>query len=94
MRNAVLLLCLVFLAANSLFACAAVNSDYVPPVLIAAPDLEAYGPEFQARMADELEAMPEACDRIDPNPTCSAIARAVMDYGKLRDQVRAMEGGQ
>jgi len=55
--------------------------------------LEAYSPEFQGRMADELDTMAEACDPLDPNPTCSAVARAILDYGELRARVRAMEGG-
>ncbi|WP_299444674.1 hypothetical protein [uncultured Rhodospira sp.] len=93
MRNAVPLLFLGFLGASLLSACELASSSYIAPAVVVAPELEAYSPEFQGRMADELDTMAEACDPLDPNPTCSAVARAILDYGELRARVRAMEGG-
>lgn len=43
------------------------------------PPLKTYTPEFNARLADEVEAMPED----------SAALRAILDYAALRDQVKA-----
>lgn len=77
---------LSLLSMTLLTACAAAVSS---PAVIA-PDIPIYSGEFQMLLADELEAMPRPCDRIDPQPGCSASKRAVMDYGWLRERVRAL----
>jgi hypothetical protein len=38
-----------------------------------------YSPEFQAQLADELEALPAG----------SSLERAMIDYGRLRSELRA-----
>ncbi len=48
------------------------------PVVTACPPLVAYTPEFNRRLADELEAMPAG----------TAVERAILDYATLRDQVK------
>ena len=59
-----------------LSGCAAAVSDgsVCPPV----PD---YTPAFQARMADELDLLPNG----------GAIEQALIDYAVMRDQARACE---
>jgi hypothetical protein len=55
-----------------LAACAA-------PVVTACPPVPSYSTEFQARLADEIHALP-------PD---SALGVAIIDYKRLRDQLRA-----
>jgi hypothetical protein len=42
----------------------------------------AYSSAFQARLAAELEALSKG----------AALARAIIDYGRLRDELRACRG--
>lgn len=71
-----------------LTGCAKAVSD---APFIAAPDLPVYSQEFQTRLADEIEAeeMP-VCPRDFPILECSAWLRAVLDYGRMRDQIRSV----
>ncbi len=78
--------CLLLLSAISVTACGAGNSSG----LIAPPVLD-YSPEVQAHAADELEALGPACPRDAVFGGCSAVKRLVLDYGWLREQVRAIE---
>lgn len=48
----------------------------------ACPSLVDYPPAFQAALADQVEAM----------PADAPAARAITDYARLRDQVRACRG--
>jgi hypothetical protein len=49
------------------------------PVVTACPPVPTYSTEFQARLADEIHALP-------PD---SALGAAIIDYKRLRDQLRA-----
>ncbi|QEX18553.1 hypothetical protein FRZ44_38600 [Hypericibacter terrae] len=49
------------------------------PVVTACPPVPVYSPEFQWRLADEIHALPPG----------SALGQAVIDYKRLRDQLRA-----
>lgn len=71
-----------------LTACATAVSD--PPQIVT-PTLFQYSDQFQARLAAELEAMPPACDRREPADDCSAAARALRDYGIVREEMRALQ---
>ena len=64
-------------------SCARVVSD---PVL---PPLQPYSPDVQALAADELESLGLPCPPDIVIPGCSAVARLVIDYGTLRDRIRA-----
>lgn len=76
-----------------LTACAASGTSELQTreiVRIVKPDLPEYGAEFQDRMADEIEALPEAeCPRQGAMPRdCSALLTFTLDAVRLRDQVR------
>jgi len=59
---------------------------------VVTPDLPIYSDAFQQRLADEIAANDKRpCDPIQPQPPCSAWQRAVIDYGDVRDRVRAAE---
>lgn len=60
-----------------LTACATVGSK--PGVTTVCPPVVEYSREFQARVADELDLLPEG----------SAIAEMLSDYSVMRDQARA-----
>ena len=52
--------------------------------------IEDYSKELQAAAAAEMKAIPDPCPRdkvIDVN--CSALKRMVIDYGNLRQRIRA-----
>lgn len=74
MHNAKRLLLPLLIVPVLLTGCATANSDSAvcPPVI-------EYSPEFQGRLADELEALPEG----------SALERAMIDYGRVRSELRA-----
>lgn len=50
-------------------------------VQTACPPLKRYPPEFSARLADEVQAMPDD----------SAALRTIIDYAQLRDILRACQ---
>lgn len=75
MRNAVLLPALLLIAMLSLAACATGASD--PHAVLPVP--VEYSRAFQAQLADELESLPPG----------SALERAMIDYGRLRAELRA-----
>jgi hypothetical protein len=54
------------------------------------PDLYTYSPAFQDRAAKELTGSPP-CDRLVLTSDCSAVNRLVQDYGRVRDQIRAVQ---
>ena len=59
------------------------------PVIVT-PPIEAYSKELQAAAAAEMKANPGPCPRdtvIVAN--CSAVKRMVIDYGDLRQRIRA-----
>ena len=59
------------------------------PVIVT-PPIEAYSKELQAAAAAEMKAISDPCPRdtvIVAN--CSAVKRMVIDYGDLRQRIRA-----
>jgi len=71
-------LVLPLIAALSLSACATASSD---PGAVCPPPVE-YSPDFQERLADEVEAL----------PTGAALERAMLDYGRERAELWACRG--
>ena len=59
------------------------------------PDVAAYNPQFQNRLADELAAQKEQdvqpCPRDVVIADCSAWHRTVLDFLLMRDQTRALQ---
>lgn len=55
---------------------------------IARPQLVDYPPAFQARAAEELEALGPGCPLHAPGEECSTLATMIEDYGELRARVR------
>jgi hypothetical protein len=49
------------------------------PIVTACPAIPAYSAAFQERLADEIQALPPG----------SALGEAIIDYKRLRDQLRA-----
>jgi hypothetical protein len=71
-----------------LTACATTNSNPAPTNV--QPDLDDYSDAFQAQLAVELEGEARVpCPRDFMVPDCSAWKRAVIDYGHLRNGIRA-----
>ena len=59
------------------------------PVIVTSP-IEAYSKELLAAAAAEMRAIPGPCPRDTVNVTdCSAVKRTVIDYGDLRQWIRA-----
>ena len=59
------------------------------PVIVT-PPIEAYSNELQAAAAAELTSLNGPCPRDTVNVTdCSAVKRIVIDYGDLRQRIRA-----
>lgn len=71
-------LVLLTLSLTCLTACAAGPSSR-PDLVSLCPEPVAYGRGFQMQLADELERIPNS----------TAIWRAMLDYGQLRDVLRA-----
>ena len=72
-----------------LTACAKANSE--TPIVVV-PDLPRYSAEFQHELAGEMEAdnrVPWPPDILVPE--CSAWKRGIIDYGYLREQIRALK---
>ena len=58
------------------------------PVIVT-PEIEDYSKELQAAAA-EMKAIPDPCPRDTVNVSgCSALKRLVIDYGDLRQRIRA-----
>ena len=57
--------------------------------VVVTPPLTDYAPEIMARAADEFEKLGPPCARDTIVADCSAAARLIMDYGTLRDKIRA-----
>ena len=58
--------------------------------VIVTPPLSSYSPEILKQAADEMDSMKQPCARDIPGD-CSAISRMVIDYGDLREKIRAAE---
>ena len=72
------------LAAILLTACTTGPSE----TLVLSAPLAGYSAAFQDKLATELVEDGPACDRVDPQPGCSARARISLDYLALRDRLR------
>jgi hypothetical protein len=57
--------------------------------IVVAPDIVDYTAAVQARAADELDRLGKPCPADTVIADCSAMARFIIDYGRMRDQVRA-----
>ena len=58
--------------------------------MIVTPPIEAYSKELQDAAAAEMKAIPGPCPRDTVNVSdCSALKRLVIDYGDLRQRIRA-----
>ena len=77
-----------FVAMALLSGCAGATSDGRR----AAPPLVDYPPAFQARGAEELDALGPACPLQAADDRCSTLARMIEDYGELRARMRAGRG--
>ncbi len=95
--SVVLLSSCVSTAFNAVSASAAATSAYfdfktseaAEPIIVA-PDLVQYTPDVQDRAADELSNLkPCSSDVVFAN--CSAVARMVIDYGRMREQIRTIK---
>ena len=77
--------CLLLMSVLLATGCARSDSSPVtgPPVLD-------YTEEVQAHAANELEALGPPCPRDAVYGGCSAVKRLVIDYGWMREQVRAI----
>ena len=61
--------------------------------VIVTPPIETYSRELQAGAAAEMKAIPSPCPRDTVNVgDCSALKRLVIDYGDLRQRIRASKG--
>ena len=60
------------------------------PVVVS-PDVVSYSEMVQAHAADELERLGQPCPRDAIIADCSALSRMILDYGRMRDQVRAVQ---
>ncbi len=57
--------------------------------VIVTPHIVEYDPKVQDRAADEFEKLGPPCARDTIIADCSAAARLIMDYGTLREKIRA-----
>ena len=57
--------------------------------VIVTPPIVEYDPKVQSRAADEFEKLGPPCARDTIIADCSAAARLIMDYGTLREKIRA-----
>ena len=62
------------------------------PVIVT-PPIDAFSYELQAAAAAELKSLNSPCPRDTVNVSdCSALKRLVIDYGDLRQRIRASKG--
>ena len=59
--------------------------------IVVSPDVVAYSESVQSHAADELEGLGQPCPRDSVLADCSALARMILDFGKMRDQFRAVQ---
>ncbi len=59
--------------------------------IVVSPDVVAYSEAVQSRAADELEGLGQPCPRDSVLAGCSALARMILDFGRMRDQVRTVK---
>ena len=59
--------------------------------VVIVPPIQEYTPEFLAKAAVETEFLKEPCSHDDVSDECSALGQMLIDYGVLRDKIRAAE---
>ena len=64
------------------------TSEASEPIVVT-PDLPSYSANVQDKAADELEKLSQPCPRDNVISDCSAVARFVLDYGRMREQIRS-----
>lgn len=64
------------------------TSEAQEPIVVA-PDVVEYKPAVQDRAANELDRLGKPCPADTVIADCSAVSRFVLDYGRMRDQIRA-----
>ena len=81
---------------SSLSAAGSLGSSYFSyltsekgEAVIVTPPIVEYDPKVQSRAADEFEKLGPPCARDTIIGDCSAAARLIMDYGTLREKIRA-----
>jgi len=83
----------VFSAASAVAGSASAYYDYktlkASEPIVVAPDLVEYNPEVQDRAAAELDRLGKPCPANVVKLDCSAVSRFVIDYGHMREQIRA-----
>jgi hypothetical protein len=57
--------------------------------VVIVPLMQEYGTAVQSQAADELDLLKSPCPADIVVPNCSALARMIIDYGVLRDKIRA-----
>jgi uncharacterized protein YceK len=68
------------------------TSEATEPVVVV-PKIDQYSASVQDQMATELEKLSEPCPRDIENVSedCSVTARFIIDYGDLRNRIRAAD---
>lgn len=59
--------------------------------LVVSPPVIDYSDEVQQKAATEIESLGPACPRDAVYGGCSAVVRMVIDYGWMRDKLRAVK---
>ena len=59
--------------------------------VVIVPPMQEYTPEFLAKAAVETDFLKEPCLHDAPLDDCSALGQMLIDYGVLRDKIRAAE---
>lgn len=75
-----------------LSGCAKENSDTVVTTITVAPTHYEYSEEFLDLAAEEVGVLGNPCERQIIDAECSALLRLVLDYGRVREQIREIEG--
>ena len=57
--------------------------------VVIVPPMQEYSPEFLAKAAVETEFLKEPCSHDTVSDECSALGQMLVDYGVLRDKIRA-----
>lgn len=84
----------MFLSAVGLIllgACAAGGSDRQVVTISISPTHYHYSQEFLDLAAEETGVLGEPCDRNAIDHECSALLRLILDYGRVREQIREIK---
>jgi len=67
------------------------TSEKAEPVIVT-PPISEYNAEFMMRAALELEHLKPPCAVDEPSDACSTLGRMIVDYGDLREKIKAAKG--